>query len=160
MGIVLVLVAMLCGGAKGQMVCTGALTSLAPCLNYVSGNSSNPSPSCCSQLRSVVQSSPQCLCSVLNGGVPSLGITINQTLALSLPRACQVQTPPISQCKAAANGPATSPASSPASSPARNGSKTVPTTGGTSDGSIVRAPFNFVLLLIFIASRASTIINF
>lgn len=99
MGIVLVLVAMLCGGAKGQMVCTGALTSLAPCLNYVSGNSSNPSPSCCSQLRSVVQSSPQCLCSVLNGGVPSLGITINQTLALSPPRACQVQTPPISQCK-------------------------------------------------------------
>ncbi|XVF32546.1 hypothetical protein REPUB_Repub17cG0091600 [Reevesia pubescens] len=63
-----------------------------------------------SQLDSVVQSSPQCLCSVLNSGA-SLGITINQTLALQLPGACQVQTPPINRCNA------TPPAASPTGSP-------------------------------------------
>lgn len=98
MSLILVLVATLLGGAAAQLGCTSALISLSPCLNYISGNSSSPSSSCCSQLSNVVQSSPQCLCSVLNGGGSSLGITINQTLALALPGACNVQTPPVSQC--------------------------------------------------------------
>lgn len=122
MGLVamVVLVAMLCGRAMAQSGCTSVITSLAPCLNYITGNSSTPSSSCCSQLGNVVQSSPQCLCSLLNGGVPQLGISINQTLALSLPGACNVQTPPISQCNAG-NGPTTtgtSPVGSPTGSPA------------------------------------------
>ncbi|KAG0475444.1 hypothetical protein HPP92_015130 [Vanilla planifolia] len=71
--------------AAAQAGCTTALISLAPCLSYISGNSSTPSSSCCSQLASVVQSQPQCLCSVLNGGASSFGITINQTQALALP---------------------------------------------------------------------------
>lgn len=82
-----------------QSSCTTTLTSLSPCLNYIMGSSSTPSATCCSQLSSVVQSSPQCLCSLLNGGASSFGITINQTLALSLPASCKVQTPPVSQCK-------------------------------------------------------------
>ncbi|KAK3193747.1 hypothetical protein Dsin_025057 [Dipteronia sinensis] len=174
-------VVMLCGGAKAQAQqgCTNALSSLAPCLNYITGNSSNPSYSCCSKLGDVVQSSPQCVCSVLNGVVPSLGININQTLALSLPGACQVQTPTINQCKAA-SGPttsATTPAGSPTSSPAEpadtpsastvpsdagTGSKTIPTTGenGTSDGSFDRAPFYFILFLLYVLSCASTLTKF
>ncbi|KAJ9696161.1 hypothetical protein PVL29_008415 [Vitis rotundifolia] len=71
---------------------------MAPCLNYITGNSSTPSSSCCSQLASIIQSQPQCLCSVLNGGGALLGITVNQTLAVALPGACSVQTPPVSQC--------------------------------------------------------------
>ncbi|KAK1381971.1 hypothetical protein POM88_019706 [Heracleum sosnowskyi] len=39
-----------------------------------------------------------CLCSLVNGGAANLGILINQTLALTLPGACNVQTPPLSQC--------------------------------------------------------------
>ncbi|KAJ0111717.1 hypothetical protein Patl1_03339 [Pistacia atlantica] len=39
------------------------------------------------QLASVVQQQPQCLCSEVNGG-SQLGISMNQTLAMSLPRAC------------------------------------------------------------------------
>ncbi|KAI5395147.1 hypothetical protein KIW84_061662 [Lathyrus oleraceus] len=81
-----------------QSGCTTTLTTLSPCLNYIMGSSSAPSSSCCSQLSTVVQSSPQCLCSLFNGGGSSFGITINQTLALSLPAACKVQTPPVSQC--------------------------------------------------------------
>lgn len=100
LGLGLVVVALV-GEAEAQSIsCTTAVTNLAPCLNYITGNSSTPSSSCCSKLSDVVQSSPQCLCSVVNGGaIGSLGITINKTRALSLPGACNVRTPPISQCQ-------------------------------------------------------------
>lgn len=83
---------------KAQSGCTSVMLRLSPCLSYVTGKSSTPSTSCCSQLTTVVQSQPRCLCSVMNGGGSSLGITINQTLALSLPTACSVKTPPVSRC--------------------------------------------------------------
>ncbi|CAB4291672.1 unnamed protein product [Prunus armeniaca] len=184
MALALVLGSMLLGGAMAQSGCTTALASLAPCLSYVTGNSSNPSSSCCSQLSNVVQSSPQCLCSLINGGGSSLGITINRTLALSLPSACKVQTPPASQCQGA-NGPSTPPASSSADpsnqtpsdastpeaaispsasdipSASGEGSKTVPSTNGnTSDGSNIKAPLHFVPLLLFVISCASTLTSF
>ena len=95
-----VLVAALCGGSMAQpsSSCTNVIISMSPCLNYITGNSSTPSSSCCTQLASVVRSQPQCLCDVLNGGASSLGINVNQTRAMLLPGACNVQTPPISQC--------------------------------------------------------------
>lgn len=98
MSLVLVLVVMLCGGAMAQSSCTSALLGLSSCLNYITGNSSTPSSSCCSQLGNVVQSQPQCLCTVLSGGAAALGLNVNQTQALTLPRVCNVQTPPLSQC--------------------------------------------------------------
>ncbi|KAA8543261.1 hypothetical protein F0562_021244 [Nyssa sinensis] len=113
MTLTVVLIAALWAGAMAQSSCTNVIISLSPCLNYITGNSSTPSSGCCSQLATVVRSQPQCLCEVINGGASSLGININQTLALALPNACNVQTPPISRC----NG---------------NGSKTVPSTGGDS----------------------------
>ncbi|CAI9297255.1 unnamed protein product [Lactuca saligna] len=117
MSLVLVLMVMVWGGARAQSsTCTNTLMGLASCLNYVTGNSSTPSSSCCSQLSTVVQSQPRCLCSLLNGNGPNIGVTINQTLAISLPGACQVQTPPLNLCNAVANGPASGPASGPTSS--------------------------------------------
>lgn len=98
-GLVLLLVAITCGGAMAQSSCTSTLMTLAPCLNYVTGNSTSPSSSCCSQLGNVVQTSPQCLCLLLNNSGASLGINVNQTLALNLPGSCKVQTPPMSQCQ-------------------------------------------------------------
>jgi len=169
--VLLALVAMLSAGAMAQSGCTSVLTSLAPCLNYITGNSSTPSSSCCSQLSNVIQTSPKCLCSVLNGGAASMGITINQTLALSLPSACNMRTPPLSQCKG--TPPVGSPTSTPADSsnqtpegeitpsasdPSGTGLKTVPSIdGGSSDGSIVKAPLHFMLFLLFIMSCVSTI---
>ena len=99
-GAILVLVTTIFSNeAIAQSGCTRVLISLSPCLNYVTGSSSTPSSSCCSKLEDVVQSQPQCLCSVVNGdGVSSLGVTVNQSLAVSLPGACNVQTPPISRC--------------------------------------------------------------
>ncbi|XP_057989662.1 non-specific lipid transfer protein GPI-anchored 5-like [Hevea brasiliensis] len=174
MCVLLVLLMMLCHRATAQSGCTSALVGIAPCLSYVTGNSSTPSSSCCSQLASVVQSQPQCLCAMLNGGGSSLGITINQTQALSLPEACNVQTPPVSQCNAN-NSPAIPPIGSPVSPPsdssddtpktpntsslpsipAGSGSKTVPTAGGTSAASLARMQLHLTIFIIFIASCIS-----
>ncbi|XP_052187960.1 non-specific lipid transfer protein GPI-anchored 5-like [Diospyros lotus] len=140
-GTILVIVALMWNGAAAQSGCTRVLMSLSPCLNYVTGNSSTPSSSCCSQLSSVVQSQPQCLCSLLNGGSSSLGITVNQTLALALPGACDVQTPPVSRCNAAsgptasADTPRTAPVGSAESTPSDSSNQTpgTPETPSNSD---------------------------
>ncbi|KAJ4722494.1 Non-specific lipid-transfer protein-like protein [Melia azedarach] len=157
MGMILVLVTMFWAGAAAQSSCTTVLISMSPCLNYITGNSSTPSSQCCSQLASVVRSSPQCLCEVLNGGGSSLGIDVNQTQALALPGACKVQTPPISRCNAA------SPADSPAGPPEipgtipETGSKTIPSTEGepSSDGSFIKLSFPLLVFLLFAASYRS-----
>ncbi|BAT94086.1 hypothetical protein LR48_Vigan02g224100 [Vigna angularis] len=157
MGMVLVIMSILCAGAAAQSSsCSSALVSLSPCLNYIAGNSSTPSSGCCSQLASIVSSQPQCLCEVLNGGASSLGITINQTQALAMPTACNVQTPPITQCKAA------SPAESPNSNPSGTGSTNVPTTdNGSSGANSVKfsAPLLFLVLASTCAPTFATLIR-
>ncbi|XP_055830736.1 non-specific lipid transfer protein GPI-anchored 5-like [Solanum dulcamara] len=172
MALVMVLiVAIYWNGALAQSGCMTTLVGLSPCLNYVSGNSSTPSSSCCSSLSSVVQSNPQCLCALINGGGSNLGIAINQTLALGLPSACNLQTPPLSRCNAA-NGPTASaavPASSPVGSttpsdssneipatPGATGSKTVPSTPGSpSSSSNSKVSISLVGFLLFVASSSA-----
>uniref|UniRef100_A0A1D1XU69 Non-specific lipid-transfer protein-like protein At2g13820 n=1 Tax=Anthurium amnicola TaxID=1678845 RepID=A0A1D1XU69_9ARAE len=152
---VAVVVAALFAGASAQTSsCTTAIVGLAPCLGYITGNTTTPSSSCCSQLSTVVKSEPQCLCLVLNGGAAQYGITINQTQAMTLPSACSVQTPPVSACAALA--PAGSPTSSP-TPPGPGGVKNTPT-GGSSDGSTIRASFSwaFVLLVAYAVAGLTT----
>ncbi|KAK4797502.1 hypothetical protein SAY86_029828 [Trapa natans] len=146
-------------GASAQSTsgCTTVLISLSPCLNYISGNSSIPSSSCCSQLASVVRSQPQCLCQVLNGGGSSLGISINQTQAMALPGACSVKTPPVSLCNAAS--PAGSPSGTPSPAvPSGSGSNTVPSTkgDGSSSGTSIKLSLPISFILLFAASYGST----
>jgi len=74
---------LLASPASAQSGCTTTLISLYPCLNYIRGNVSTPPSSCCSQLASVVQSNPQCLCAALR---------VDRTRELSLTAACGVQT--------------------------------------------------------------------
>ncbi|KAF9677615.1 hypothetical protein SADUNF_Sadunf08G0126100 [Salix dunnii] len=158
MGLAMVLVTMLCARTMAQSDCTSVLISMSPCLNYITGNSSTPSSQCCTQLASVVRSSPQCLCQVLNGGGTSLGINVNQTQAIALPGACKVQTPPISRCNGAS--PAASPAgaSEAPSSPSGTGSKTVPSTqiDGTSGASSIEFSIPLLLLLFSASYTAFT----
>ncbi|VAI23133.1 unnamed protein product [Triticum turgidum subsp. durum] len=97
---------LLVSSASAQSGCTTALVGLYPCMNYISGNDTAPTKSCCSLLGSVVQSQPQCLCSALGGDSSSLGgMTINKTRALELPKACNVQTPPASKCNGGGSAP-------------------------------------------------------
>ncbi|PHU14241.1 hypothetical protein BC332_15446 [Capsicum chinense] len=115
----LVIVSMISRGAMAQSNCMNALFSMYSCLSYVTGSTpKTPSSSCCSALSGVLQSQPWCLCTIANVGGSSLGVQINQTLALALPAACNLQTPPVSRCYAG-NGPAMSPMSmgSPVGSP-------------------------------------------
>ncbi|KAH6769921.1 Bifunctional inhibitor/lipid-transfer protein/seed storage 2S albumin superfamily protein [Perilla frutescens var. hirtella] len=154
MGLAMILATLLWAGmATAQSSdCTNVLISMSPCLTYISGNSSTPSSACCSQLRTVVGSEPQCLCQVLNGGGSNLGLNINQTQAMALPGACNVQTPPLSRCNAAS--PADSPGSAPDSpNPSSgDGSKTVPSGDATSNKLGVAMLFCFV----FVASYVTT----
>ncbi|KAG8373087.1 hypothetical protein BUALT_Bualt12G0134200 [Buddleja alternifolia] len=158
-GLAIIIAAVLCaasGAAAQSSDCTNVLISMSPCLNYISGNSSAPSAACCTQLGTVVRSQPQCLCQVLNGGVSNLGIEINQTQTLALPRACNVQTPPTTRCNAAS--PSGSPGATP-NSPNTNsggGSRNVPSTGdGSSDATSTKFTLSMSWCLLLVASYVS-----
>ncbi|CAH9133997.1 unnamed protein product [Cuscuta epithymum] len=168
-----ILTSMLWNSASAQSNCITTILSLSPCLNYITGNSSAPSSSCCSQLSSVVASSPRCLCSLLNGGGSSYGININQTLATSMPGACKLKTPPLSSCNGGNGRPTASAAvSPPPSSPVGSGAppstetpttpsgSATPTSGSNaipsptdsaSAGSHVAVPFNIQSVYLFAA---------
>ncbi|KAF3325188.1 non-specific lipid transfer protein GPI-anchored 2-like protein [Carex littledalei] len=145
--------------------CMTTIVSLSSCLNYITGNTSTPSTSCCSTLSSVVKNEPQCLCTLLNGGASSLGVVINTTKAMELPPACKVQTPPVSLCKtlgAPAAAPSTSTSStnntpSTSSTPSvpsstTAGSKTTPSTTGES--SYAMSNKSAVISIFFLAVSA------
>ncbi|KAL5712562.1 Non-specific lipid transfer protein GPI-anchored 5 [Ranunculus cassubicifolius] len=142
-----VLVSLLWAGAYAQPSsdCTSVIISMSPCLNYITGNTTTPSSSCCSTLGNVVKSDPMCLCQVLNGGGSSLGLNINQTQALALPTACNVQTPSISLCNAAAPTADSPTASTPGSRGPNSG-------GDSSDGSSVKLSFSLVVVFLVVAS--------
>ncbi|KAJ4968843.1 hypothetical protein NE237_015544 [Protea cynaroides] len=158
-GLVAVFMALLWAGASAQSSCTNALVSMSPCLNYITGNSSTPSSSCCSQLASVVSSQPQCLCQVLDGGGSSMGININKTQAMALPGACNVQTPPVSKCNGASPSPAGTPSTPSHSTPSGTVTETAPSTDNSSDGSVSKLSFSLLFFLFFVASYSSTFIS-
>ncbi|EOA18521.1 hypothetical protein CARUB_v10007074mg [Capsella rubella] len=124
---------------SAQSGCTNVLVSMAPCLGFITQNTSSPSQQCCNQLAHVVRFSSECLCLVLQGGGSELGFHVNETQALALPKACHVQTPPASRCNEHGNG-----------------SKTVRGDKSSSDGSFT----NFSFSLLAILSTASYIIIF
>ncbi|CAK9154404.1 unnamed protein product [Ilex paraguariensis] len=77
------------------------LITFAPCMNFITNSTSNatsPSSNCCNSLRSLAGNGTQCLCLIVTGNAP-FQMPINQTLAISLPRACNMPSVPL-QCKA------------------------------------------------------------
>ncbi|XP_020239936.1 leucine-rich repeat extensin-like protein 5 [Cajanus cajan] len=99
-------------------------TSFTPCVNFLtnsSGNGSSPTTECCSALKSLTSGGMDCLCLIVTGSVP-FRIPVNRTLAISLPRACNMPGVPL-QCKASGSplpapgpvslGPSPSPGSAP-----------------------------------------------
>ncbi|KAK8308314.1 hypothetical protein V6Z12_D02G049100 [Gossypium hirsutum] len=166
-GLALVMVTLLWTGTMAQSDCTSVIITMAPCVDYVTGTSSTPSVPCCSQLANVVQLQPHCLCMALSGGGSSLGVEVNQTLALALPQLCHVKTPPESNCKAA-DGPAVisiSPSGSPQGLPPHSndtpgsnsstsgGSRTI---AATASDVIFNMSLQFILFLQPIALFSST----
>ncbi|CAA0806605.1 Bifunctional inhibitor/lipid-transfer protein/seed storage 2S albumin superfamily protein [Striga hermonthica] len=157
LGLTFTVITILWAGAEAQSNdCTNVLISMSPCLDYISGNSSSgPSSGCCTQLRTVVGSRPQCLCQLLNSN-SNLGLNINQTQALALPAACSVPTPPTTQCRNAAT-PSGSPVSRP-NSPNTNsgaGSENVP--DGSSGANSTKLGVSLLFSLFLVASYVSTL---
>ncbi|XP_059318119.1 non-specific lipid transfer protein GPI-anchored 5-like [Lycium ferocissimum] len=141
-----------------QSDCTSTLMTMASCLSFVTGSATKPSASCCSALSGVLQSKPRCLCVIVNGGGSSLGVQINQTQALALPSACNLQTPPVSKCNAG-NAPIISPEGAPTEGTPDSSTghvAQVPKATGsssTSNGSSLKVPIQVVVaILLFMAS--------
>ncbi|MED6171714.1 hypothetical protein PIB30_043348 [Stylosanthes scabra] len=99
-------------------------SSFTPCVGYLTNSSPNntsPTAACCNSVKSLTSGGMDCLCLIVTGSVP-FRIPFNRTLAISLPRACNLPGVPV-QCKStgsplpapgpAALGPSVSPASSP-----------------------------------------------
>ncbi|KAK6130219.1 hypothetical protein DH2020_036029 [Rehmannia glutinosa] len=116
---------------SGQIITTPCtptmITAFTPCMNFVTNSSPNgttPTADCCNSLSSLMTNGKECLCLIATGSVP-FRIPINRTLAVSLPRACNMPGVPL-QCKAAgapapapgpvANGPSFSPSGAPSPS--------------------------------------------
>ncbi|TKY71142.1 Non-specific lipid-transfer protein [Spatholobus suberectus] len=103
-----------------------------PCMNFLTNSSSvngtSPTAECCNSIKSLTSGGMDCLCLIITGNVP-FRIPINRTLAISLPRACNLPRLPL-QCKTSgsplpAPGPASfGPSLSPSLSP--EGSSVLP----------------------------------
>lgn len=89
--------------AHGQIntPCTpSSLSSISPCMNFLtnsSGNGTSPSQNCCNSLKNLTSNGMGCLCLIVTGSVP-FQIPINRSLAISLPRACNMPGVQV-QCK-------------------------------------------------------------
>lgn len=85
--------------SKDKEDCTQSLAGLATCLPYVGGTAKSPTPDCCNGLKQVLKTSKKCLCVVIKDAndPAKLGLSINVTLALTLPDVCNAPAN-ISQC--------------------------------------------------------------
>ncbi|XP_004292577.1 PREDICTED: non-specific lipid-transfer protein-like protein At2g13820 [Fragaria vesca subsp. vesca] len=124
---------------------TTMLSTFTPCLNYITGSTSNgssPTGDCCGALKSLMGTGMDCACLLVTSNVP-VQLPINRTLALSLPKACKMGGVPL-QCKASASplpapgpsllGPTPSPTSdSPFSPRASKAVATAPTPESEAD---------------------------
>ncbi|KAK8507327.1 hypothetical protein V6N12_008668 [Hibiscus sabdariffa] len=91
--------------------CTPAmLGAFTPCINFLTNSTANvssPSADCCNSLKNLTSGGMGCVCLIVAGSVP-FRIPINRTLALALPRACNMPGVPL-QCKAAGGAPIPAP---------------------------------------------------
>ncbi|KAL5719391.1 hypothetical protein ACHQM5_012175 [Ranunculus cassubicifolius] len=95
--------------------CMDALLSLASCLTYVEkgSNLTTPEDGCCSGLATLVATNPICLCQLVGNNPSVVGVPIDVTKSIGLPKVCKVDTPPVSLCAAINGSPTSSPAGSP-----------------------------------------------
>ncbi|KAG6406791.1 hypothetical protein SASPL_134402 [Salvia splendens] len=111
--------------------CTSLVANMVDCLPFVTagGAAQKPEGTCCSGLKTVVKTNPQCLCDAFRNSA-QLGVTLNVSKALTLPAACHVSAPSLSTCSLSA-GVGAAPALSPlALSPSSVAGAPAPSFGG------------------------------
>nr|XP_043620944.1 non-specific lipid transfer protein GPI-anchored 31-like [Erigeron canadensis] len=79
--------------------CSTVILNMADCLSFVTAGSTvvKPEGTCCSGLKSVLKTDAECLCEAFKNSA-QLGIQLNVTKAMSLPSACKVKAPSVSNC--------------------------------------------------------------
>ncbi|XP_052109385.1 microtubule-destabilizing protein 60 [Arachis duranensis] len=79
--------------------CSSLVLTMADCLSFVTNGSTTTKPegNCCSGLKSVLKTAPQCLCEAFKSS-GQFGVVLNVTKALALPAACKVSAPSASNC--------------------------------------------------------------
>ncbi|KAK4271237.1 hypothetical protein QN277_019959 [Acacia crassicarpa] len=107
--------------------CSSLILNMADCLSFVSSGSTTmkPSGSCCSGFKTVLKTSPECICEAFKSS-SQLGVSLNLTKAMTLPAACKLSAPSFSNCGLSvtpAGAPGMSPSSS-ATAPGMSGSET------------------------------------
>ncbi|TVU41752.1 hypothetical protein EJB05_15298, partial [Eragrostis curvula] len=96
--VVMALAAPAAGQPGMALSCTASLvTSFTPCLNFITNSSASPTVDCCRSLSSLVNASAGCACLILTGSVP-LGVPVNRSLAVTLPKTCNSTALPL-QCQ-------------------------------------------------------------
>ncbi|XVF66652.1 hypothetical protein PTKIN_Ptkin10aG0054100 [Pterospermum kingtungense] len=86
------------------------LSSFTPCMNFLTNSTANgtsPTADCCNSLKTLTSQGMDCVCLIVTGSVP-FRLPINRTLAISLPRACNMPGVPL-QCKAHTGVPVPAP---------------------------------------------------
>ncbi|KAK8545038.1 hypothetical protein V6N13_066351 [Hibiscus sabdariffa] len=128
--------------------CMTNLLNLSDCLTYVEAGSNltKPDKPCCPELAGLVESSPQCLCYLLDKNkTASYGLSIDMDRALKLPNVCGVSTPPVSLCSVINGGPtgAPTPSAGASISPGlaqESAAAPSPSNGNTPGGSNIAIP--------------------
>ncbi|XP_010547908.1 PREDICTED: non-specific lipid-transfer protein-like protein At2g13820 [Tarenaya hassleriana] len=115
---VLLMAAVITGGGVAEAAavdCSTLILNMADCLSFVTSGSTveKPEGTCCSGLKTVVRSGPQCLCEAFKNSA-SLGVTLNVTKASTLPSVCKVAAPPSARCALSVVPPASAPGKAPA----------------------------------------------
>ncbi|XP_039019410.1 non-specific lipid transfer protein GPI-anchored 31-like [Hibiscus syriacus] len=79
--------------------CSTLILNMADCLSFVSSGSevSKPEGTCCSGLKTVLKTGPECLCEAFKSSA-SMGVSLNVTKASTLPAACKVSAPSATNC--------------------------------------------------------------
>ncbi|XP_075488444.1 non-specific lipid transfer protein GPI-anchored 31-like isoform X2 [Primulina tabacum] len=79
--------------------CSTLVLSMVDCLSFVTEGSTatKPEGQCCSGLKNVLKTRAECLCETFKNSA-QLGVKLNVTKAATLPAACHVSAPSISNC--------------------------------------------------------------
>ncbi|XP_057803101.1 non-specific lipid transfer protein GPI-anchored 11-like [Salvia miltiorrhiza] len=97
------LLAAVCSAARSAPApavdCSSLVLNMADCLTFVTAGSTTKKPegTCCSGLKTVLKTDAECLCEAFRNSA-QLGVTLNITKAMSLPAACHVSAPSVSNC--------------------------------------------------------------
>lgn len=76
------------------------IARFTPCMNLLTNSTANgtsPTADCCDYLRSLTGTGMDCLCLIVTASVP-FQLPINRSLAIALPRACNMPGVPV-QCR-------------------------------------------------------------